>query len=647
METKNDPTKKPYAVRTNADVEESGIISSSPTEEKKNQSFFHLNFKNFITSSSDSRDSSEGASCGTRKKPSLMDRLSPNSNSNTSSPKSDELSPKPDGATSDGSRSAEKLSPANSQKIEKTGKQRRQSFQSNQSKESLYSPDQRKKDQRRISLASEYLGKEVDFEKLRKVQDKDVESFENALINSEEWTWKPLYPKTVEEIVEELFAKTLEGDALSNLFFYQDKETSKFIRTLNIIQTVQNQLLGSILQHNGIKERQQILKKYLVSKQAYTHFTKTLCETFKKLSDLMEAKILFQKGTIDNATSSTNVLKNFIDYIKAGKYSCEEKGEGKINKKVHAIVLSFLGDNKKKQDNVLRIVNDWSNTDLMVKEYLNNMENNTYDYLANNISKVKHLWTEPLKHDLKGMPTPIDEISPKDVYENYSRLKCLVKIQNDPPFPGANFASSAECLLTLMSSLYDAYGFTIDDKKLKLEIYKLGQVTTWNEYIFSKESLECFRLLKMGCVNTAFRADYFLKRRLDLPQDFFTKIENTALEFFIDKQNPENTYVEQLRKYQIHSQDIGHTKCCVFPISWKVFYPLDDKWRCELQLKNVEMLENANMLQKHFINMRSDEVIKKMMGDEIKEKMTKEEPSNISDEVIEKQLEEIKIGHLI
>lgn len=630
---KRDPTSIPFASRSDP------IVTTQPknaTEDlqKSRTSSLPLNLKELpafqlISTEHSPESSEESPTLSGRKISQSKNREKEKGKLSSSSPRSEELSPKLDSSkSSDGSHS---ISPRTSGSTKlyrrknstasaasEKGELKRQSYRSRAS-----NPDIRetKTIPRKLSQNIEFVKKEPNNTNSGMVQNGGGEAIENHLFSLDDWTYKLIHlcsKYTVEEQIKKLFSRVVEKHALPSLFFYQDKTAADSTRALNVIQSIQNELISATPIHDRLNVWQNVLKD-LTSQQANT-LLKVLEIAFKKLSDLAAPKAVFQSEASDHKKLPKSGLSNFIDCIKEKKYFPDrEKLDEKTQKKVKAIVLSFFGDSKKMQKEVIGILEEWTKTGHKIKELMDDVHAATFDYVAENIYLVEHLWNEPLEHFIKDIPLTIDNISTADAIMYYIRdkqtLSIPITINGEKPFEGYKEGMKStpkEFLFQLLSGLYDAYGFNKD--KLNQEVDQLLQ-TSEKKKNESSEMFRCLRLLKMGCIESSFRINVLLKHRLDdLPKGFIMKNENVSLNFHIEKDYPEKTHVEQIRDYQITKDDIDNTKCCTIPISWKVFYPRDDIWNCVMKLQKYEMHENIKVLQRYLINLASDDSIEKKLN---------------------------------
>lgn len=630
----------PFASRSDPIV----IIQKNATEDLQNQSSkvrtssLPLNLKELpafqLTSAEHSPESNEESptlsnrKISTSKQKKEKNKLSPKEYSKN--PRSDEFSPQQDSSMS--SDSSLSLSPrlngslkfysrknsASSTASDK-GDLKRKSYQSRGS-----NPDirEQKTIPRKLSQTSEFVKKEPNNTNSEMLQNSGAEACENHLFSLDGWTYKLMHlcsKYTIEDRIKKLFSRVVEKHALPSLFFYQDKMAADNTRALNVIQSVQNELISATPIYDRLNVWQKFLKGYLTSQQTNT-LLKVLEIAFKKLSDLAVPKAVFQSEASDHKKLPNSGLSNFIDCIKEKKYFPNgEKLDEKTQKKVKAIVLSFFGDSKKMQKEVIGILEEWTKTGQKIKELIDDVHAATFDYMAENIYLVEHLWNEPLEHFIKDIPLTIDNISTTDLIMYYIRdkqtLSIPITINGEKPFEGYKEGMKStpkEFLFQFLSGLYDAHGFNKD--KLNQEVDQLLQ-TGEKKKNASSEMLRCLRLLKMGCIESSFRINVLLKHRLDdLPKGFIMNNENVSLNFHIEKDYPEKTHVEQIRDYQITKDDIDNTKCCTIPISWKVFYPRDDIWNCVMKLQKYEMHENIKVLQRYLINLASDDSIEKKLN---------------------------------
>lgn len=437
---------------------------------------------------------------------------------------------------------------------------------------------------------------ESDFPMLESLSGDKAENFDKG-IHLDEWTYntKLLCNEIlVRESIETLLLEICNQQPLQNLFCFKNKIGSN-ARILDVINAAQNKLISATPVYLRLKQSMKVLTDYFETNNAYTLFTAHIYAVLKELIALAEASGP-EKLPVEGLCTFIKKIENF--------------STGEQNKKIKSIVSRFLGDSSGAQKEVMQILKEWTDSGKQILQYGEKVHSMILAAVAKDIDKVEHLWDELLEHFF-------DKISPKDLCKYYMDLTVPANINDDV---SVFMGTSNNVFSDLMIGLYKTFGFVLDANK-KMELFRINNITNWEDAQFSEQTLQCVRLLKMGLVNT--RAEDYLRNRLEglFEKSFIMKNTPVSLQFHVDKNIPENSYVEQMINFKICSKDAGEPVYCIIPVSWKVFFPVDNTLNCGLRMLKIDISEEKDLnpdkmseLKEYLINFTDDASIEKKLG---------------------------------
>jgi hypothetical protein len=396
----------------------------------------------------------------------------------------------------------------------------------------------------------------------------------------------------ISKIAEDLIKTEIEEQAKSKkmlgALLWRLEESPRAIELVGIIQNI---LIPS----------SPIFKRLKTMHHRYHFYNETLNNTLEDLTTLRPSE-----GPHKGLVSKGINLNRFLFKI------------DNLDKKIKTLILHAFGDSKKSQKEVLEVLRKWSDS-RAIKELIPKMNTWTSESIARqNISCIEYIWTE--KIDNQCILQPIDKTSFKDMRESYFRDGRIVGkiLINGISLEIKEPCDEATFWMEFLSKMYGTFGFEIpiwgnkEQLSLKSQISALIICDKNDVGGYTDETLKCFKLLKMGSIISWGRADMYLRLGLyDLTTDTQLSLHPSRsldlnkihYNFYIDKKDPEHSYVEQIKTYNLCAS-LDHI-LSEFPVSWKVYSPKQEIWNCCLRILNVPIYEDAGenipCIEKHMV----------------------------------------------
>lgn len=469
--------------------------------------------------------------------------------------------------------------------------------------------------------------KKEKFEKLRIMEGYEAELFEKSLKLNPLDLKENFGSKTLmSDGLQNFYTDSIKDLALLNIFNHYNEENPFLSRAIAVVKSMQNKLLSRLQIDTRLKEFREYLVNQAISKNGVTPLIKFLYRTVDELTFLATPALMANdKENIIKTKSSFHQFMDCIAKIKDDSY--QPKGEffkKRFNKKILPIIYCLCGDSETLKYEVLTLLTKWINTEKKVQELKDLIHIFTFDQLQKMICKLEFLWNEPVEHSFVSIFSPIDKIPPKDV-RDYVRLKIPFTINGEVPFSGYKSDivwKPDQFFFKLILSLHAAFGYEKPDENgLKMEIESFLKAEDWEDVKFSDQTNKCFRILKMGCINVAFRGFYYLQLRLGnkFHKSFdLNAHKNISINFCIEKAQ---VYVEHIRECKV-SEKNHLDPLCIIQTSWKVPFAQDNMWNCVLKLLDINMdanmdAETSKAVELHLMNLADDASIKKKLDIEM------------------------------
>jgi len=458
----------------------------------------------------------------------------------------------------------------------------------------------------------------------KSLEDKFLHKWKNQIFNGTQMECKY---KTIVLLSEQILNRCIEEQSAENLFLEErSREKVNFSRTAEIIKILQNELLALSPISKRIKVCKNLLIYYSIENKSKTLFFNFLYNFLEKLILLTKSKNLNNLVLVDKSENlnefieTISQIKNNTHYPDSLHYNSSNMTE--LNKKLSKILVKFFNDEKKESKKVFSFIAEWNDTSKKVNQLTPVIIDKVERVLLSYFIKMDFIWNEPVMHELKEiLYSPIDQITPRDMLGHY--IRCLEFSINGKMFDISevtDLGNSGCFIFKLLCELYRELGFFIDNNSLYGQVGKLLKIKKWDEAEFPKETQQCFRLLKMGCVNVGLRSLEYLRCRLDGIKEGPLKLSSDkvlGLNFHIDPNNHKNTYVEHKRSFKIYTKN--EPTQAILETSWKVFWPSAFFWPCLLKVSDIKFAKNAEiglvkLIQYHATTLKEDVYVEEKIG---------------------------------
>lgn len=427
-----------------------------------------------------------------------------------------------------------------------------------------------------------------------------------------------------------------------------DEDTKTFTFVQWDIERYANEITGIV--QNALIPQSPIPKRVKFFQNRLAVFLTQYSETpLTKIYQSILHDLSLQKPKLKNLKGLHSVeinLSHFltcIDKIQNHTYRpsdlCENLQIKKLIKRIAPYVFLLFGDVDDTQKEVLKLLRSYNSSLKMAAKLKENLVVLINESIARqNISCIENVWTEAVDNNPVHQrdnnivqQRPIDETPLKDMVESYVRDGAITGTVwiNGELLQVQSPCSDAVYLYKLLSTLYLAFGFEIpegrstDKDSLKGQIVALLDPDQRDTTYYSPETLRCFRLLKMGSIISWGKADIYLRLGLgDLLKGNLTLgprilSDEILFNFHIDTDNYLDSYVEQVKIYNICINGDRTEIKAKFPVSWKVYLPdckisfKEQMWNCCLRILKISIFDNAgqiiaNRIEYHMVNFMQD-----------------------------------------